>query len=161
MMRQYFLPTFEAGVKAGVLTVMVNSGEIDGLPGHANHHLLTEVLKNEWGFRGFAVSDWNDVERLHTRDRLANSPKEAVRIAVMAGIDISMVPLDFTFFDLLLQCVDERSVPMSRIDDAVRRILRVKFMTGIFENPRFDELAAVRAQRLGGLREAFGQRTDG
>jgi len=138
MMRQYFLPTFEAGVKAGVPTVMVNSGEIDGIPGHANHHLLTEVLKNEWGFRGFVVSDWNDVERLHTRDCVADSPKEAVRIAVMAGIDMSMVPLDFSFFDFLLQCVHEESVPMARIDDAVRRILRVKFMTGIFENPRPD-----------------------
>jgi beta-glucosidase len=138
MMRQYFLPTFEAGVKAGVPTVMVNSGEIDGIPGHANYHLLTEILKNEWGFRGFVVSDWQDVERLYTRDRVADSPKEAVRMAVMAGIDMSMVPNDFSFFDLLMQCVDEGSVPMPRIDDAVRRILRVKFMTGIFENPRPD-----------------------
>ena len=138
MMRQYFLPTFEAGVKAGVPTVMVNSGEIDGIPGHANYHLLTEILKNEWGFRGFVVSDWQDVERLYTRDRVADSPKEAVRMAVMAGIDMSMVPFDFSFFDLLMQCVDDGSVPMPRIDDAVRRILRVKFMTGIFENPRPD-----------------------
>jgi len=138
MMRQYFLPTFEAGVKAGVPTVMVNSGEIDGIPGHANYHLLTEILKTEWGFRGFVVSDWQDVERLYTRDRVADSPKEAVRMAVMAGIDMSMVPNDFSFFDLLMQCVDEGSVPMPRIDDAVRRILRVKFMTGIFENPRPD-----------------------
>ena len=138
MMRQYFLPTFEAGVKAGVPTVMVNSGEIDGIPGHANYHLLTEILKNEWGFRGFVVSDWQDVERLYTRDRVADSPKEAVRMAVMAGIDMSMVPMDFSFFDLLMQCVQDGSVPMPRIDDAVRRILRVKFMTGIFENPRPD-----------------------
>ena len=137
-MRQYFLPTFEAGVKAGVPTVMVNSGEIDGIPGHANYHLLTEILKNEWGFRGFVVSDWQDVERLYTRDRVADSPKEAVRMAVMAGIDMSMVPFEFSFFDLLMQCVQDGSVPMPRIDDAVRRILRVKFMTGIFENPRPD-----------------------
>jgi beta-glucosidase len=144
MLRQYFLPTFEDGVKAGVPTVMVNSGEIDGIPGHANYHLLTEILKNEWGFRGFVVSDWQDVERLYTRDRVADSPKEAVRMAVMAGIDMSMVPLDFSFFDLLLQCVQDGSVPMPRIDDAVRRILRVKFMTGIFENPRPDPAMKAR-----------------
>ena len=144
MLRQYFLPTFEDGVKAGVPTVMVNSGEIDGIPGHANYHLLTEILKNEWGFRGFVVSDWNDVERLYTRDRVADSPKEAVRMAVMAGIDMSMVPLDFSFFDLLMQCVEDGSVPMPRIDDAVRRILRVKFMTGIFENPRPDPAIKAR-----------------
>lgn len=144
MLRQYFLLAFEDGVKAGVPTVMVNSGEIDGIPGHANYHLLTEILKNEWGFRGFVVSDWNDVERLYTRDRVADSPKEAVRMAVMAGIDMSMVPLDFSFFDLLIECVHDGSVPMPRIDDAVRRILRVKFMTGIFENPRPDAAMKTR-----------------
>jgi beta-glucosidase len=162
MMRQYFLPAFEDGVKAGVPTVMVNSGEIDGIPGHANYHLLTEILKNEWGFRGFVVSDWNDVERLYTRDRVADSPKEAVRMAVMAGIDMSMVPLDFSFFELLLECVHDGSVPMTRIDDAVRRILRVKFMTGIFENPRpdpamkthFDQPAFAEAN-LAAAREAI------
>jgi len=144
MLRQYILPMFEDGVKAGVPTVMVNSGEIDGIPGHANYHLLTEILKNEWGFRGFVVSDWNDVERLYTRDRVADSPKEADRMAVMAGIDMSMVPLDFSFFDLLMQCVEDGSVPMPRLDDAVRRILRVKFMTGIFENPRPDPAMKAR-----------------
>jgi len=144
MMRQYFLPTFEAGVKAGVPTVMVNSGEIDGIPGHANYHLLTEILKNEWGFQGFVVSDWQDIERLHTRDRVADSPKEAVRMAVMAGLDMSMVPNDFSFYDLLLESVKDGSVPMARIDDAVRRILRVKFMTGIFDNPRPDPAMKAR-----------------
>src|SRR5579864_6115083 len=82
--------------------------------------------------------------RLYTRDRVADSPKEAVRMAVMAGIDMSMVPLDFSFFDLLIECVHDESVPMTRIDDAVRRILRVKFMTGIFENSRPD--AAMKAR---------------
>jgi beta-glucosidase len=138
MMREYFLPSFEAGVKAGAPTVMVNSSEINGIPGHANYHLLTEVLKQEWEFDGFIVSDWQDIERLYTRDHVAESPKEAVRIAVMAGIDMSMVPLDFSFYDLLLQLVEERSVPVSRIDDAVRRILRVKFLVGLFEKPYPD-----------------------
>lgn len=138
LLRQYFLPPFEAGVREGVLTVMVNSGEINGVPGHANRRLLTEILKQEWGFPGFVVSDWEDVKRLHTRDRIAESPKEAVRIAVMAGVDMSMVPMDFSFRDLVIECVREGLIPMSRIDDAVRRILRVKFLTGLFDRPRPD-----------------------
>src|SRR5438552_2168047 len=144
MLRQYVLPTFEAGVKAAVATVMVNSGEINGVPGHANYHLLTEILKQEWGFRGFVVSDWADIERLHTRDHVADSPKAAVRMAVMAGLDMSMVPMDYSFHDLLLQGIEDGSVPMSRIDDAVRRILRVKFMAGLFENPRPDPAMQAR-----------------
>ena len=144
MMRQYFLPVFEAGVKAGVPSVMANSSEINGIPGHANYHLLTEVLKQEWKFDGLVVSDWMDIERLHTRDHVAETPKEAVRIAVMAGVDMSMVPLDFTFYDLLLQLVQEKAVPMSRIDDAVRRILRVKYLLGLFENPYPDTSLQVK-----------------
>ncbi len=138
MMREYFLPGFEACVRAGVPSVMVNSGEINGIPGHANHHLLTEVLKGEWEFKGFVVSDWEDIKRLHTRDRVAPTPKDAVRMSVMAGVDMSMVPFDYTFYDLLIQCVNEGLVPVARIDDAVRRILTVKINTGIFERPYAD-----------------------
>jgi beta-glucosidase len=138
MMREYFLPPFEAAVKAGAPTVMVNSSEINGIPGHANYHLITEVLKKEWKFDGFVVSDWEDIKRLHSRDRVADSPKEAVRMAVMAGIDMSMVPMDFSFYTLLLELVKEKKVPMSRIDDAVRRILAVKLATGLFERPYPD-----------------------
>ena len=143
-LRGLVLVPYEAGIKAGGATVMVNSGEISGVPGHANYHLLTEVLKKEWGFRGFTVSDWEDIKRLHTRDRVAATPKEAVRMAVMAGVDMSMVPSDFSFYELLLECVKEGSVPVARIDDAVRRILRVKMQTGLFERPRPD--AAMKAQ---------------
>ena len=138
MMRQYVLPAFEMGVKAGVPTVMVNSGEVNGIPGHANQWLLTGVLKGEWGFQGFAVSDWEDIKRLHTRDRVAASPKQAVALAVNAGLDMSMVPYDFSFFELLREAVRDGLVPQSRIDDAVRRILRVKLQSGIFENPQPD-----------------------
>lgn len=138
MMRQYVLPTFEMGVKAGVPTVMVNSGEINGVPGHANKWLLTDVLKGEWGFKGFVVSDWEDIKRLHTRDRVAATPKDAVVMAVMAGLDMSMIPMDFSFYDLLLEAAKEGRVPQSRIDDAVRRILRLKFQTGLFERPKAD-----------------------
>lgn len=135
MLREYFLPPFEAGILAGAPTVMVNSSEVDGIPGHANYHLLTEILKNELNFKGFVVSDWEDIIRLHTRDRVASSPKEAVKMAVMAGIDMSMVPYNFSFYDLLLVLVKEGSVPMWRIDDAVSRILTVKMQLGLFENP--------------------------
>jgi beta-glucosidase len=144
MMKQYFLPTFEAGVRDGVQTVMVNSAEVNGIPGHANRHLITDVLKNEWGFRGFVVSDWADIKNLYTRDHVAASPKDAVRMSVMAGVDMSMVPLDFSFYDLLLENVKDGSVPVPRIDDAVRRILRVKFMTGLFVNARPDQSLASR-----------------
>lgn len=135
MLREYFLPTFEAGIKAGSPTIMVNSSEVDGIPGHANYHLLTEVLRNELNFKGFVVSDWEDIIRLHTRDKVAETPKEAVRIAVMAGLDMSMVPYDFSFYNYLLELAKEGSVPMWRIDEAVSRILKVKFQLGLFDNP--------------------------
>ena len=135
MLREYFLPTFEAGIRAGSPTIMVNSAEVDGIPGHANRHLLTEVLRNELNFKGFVVSDWEDIKRLHTRDRMADTPKEAVRLAIMAGVDMSMVPYDFSFYDYLLELVKEGSVPMWRIDEAVSRILKVKMQLGLFENP--------------------------
>lgn len=134
-MREYFLPPFEAGIKAGAKTIMVNSSEVDGVPGHANYHLLTEILRHELKFDGFVVSDWEDINRLHTRDRIASSLKEAVKIAVMAGVDMSMVPYDFSFYENLVELVKEGSVPMWRIDEAVSRILKVKFELGLFENP--------------------------
>lgn len=143
-LRQVILPPYEAAVHAGAPTVMINSGEISGVPGHANSWLINDVLKREWGFRGFVVSDWEDIKRLHTRDRVAPTPKDAVRIAVMAGVDMSMVPYDFSFAELLLQCVKEGSVPMARIDDAVRRILRVKMQLGLFDRPRPD--ASMKAE---------------
>ena len=137
-LRGVILPPYEAVVRAGAPTAMINSGEISGVPGHANSWLINQVLKKEWGFRGFVVSDWEDIKRLHTRDRVAATPKDAVRIAVMAGVDMSMVPYDYSFAELLLQCVKDGSVPVSRIDDAVRRILRVKMQVGLFDRPRPD-----------------------
>jgi beta-glucosidase len=133
MLREYFLPTFEAGVRAGSPTVMVNSAEVDGIPGHANYQYLTTILRGEMNFKGFTVSDWADIRRLYSRDKLAASEKEAVKIAVMAGIDMSMVPFDFSFYDLLVELVKSGEVPLSRIDEAVSRILKVKYQTGLFE----------------------------
>lgn len=144
MLRQYFLPPFQAGVEAGALTVMVNSSENNGIPSHSDDFLLKTVLRDELGFKGFVVSDWEDVKRLHTRDRVAATPKEAVRMAVMAGIDMSMVPLDFSFYELLLELVKEGAVPMQRIDEAVGRILRVKALLGLFESAYPD--ASLRAK---------------
>ncbi len=137
-LRENFLPPFAAAVKAGARTVMVNSGEINGVPGHINKHLLTDVLKGELGFDGFIVTDWEDIKKLVTSWHVAADEKEATRLAVMAGIDMSMVPLSYSFSDLLIELVKEKKVPLSRIDDAVRRILRVKIESGLFENAMPD-----------------------
>ncbi|MEP6900742.1 MAG: glycoside hydrolase family 3 N-terminal domain-containing protein [Actinomycetota bacterium] len=134
-LREYFLPTFEAAVKSGARTVMVNSAEINGVPGHINKYLLTDVLKNELGFDGFIVSDWQDIQKLVTQWKVAKDEKEATMMAINAGIDMSMVPQSYGFSDSLIALVKEKKVSMARIDDAVRRILRVKFQLGLFENP--------------------------
>ncbi len=138
IMREYFLPSFAAGVKAGAQTVMINSGEVNGIPGHANQYLLTEVLRNELGFDGLAVSDWEDLIMLHTVHHLAPTRKEVVAIAINAGVDMSMVPLSPDYKDYHRYVVEntrEGKISMDRIDEAVRRILRVKFRLGLFENP--------------------------
>src|SRR5438876_211522 len=134
-LREYFLPTFDAAVKAGAHTVMINSAEINGIPGHVNHHILTDILRDELGFKGFVVSDWEDIKKLVTNWHVAANEKEATRMAIMAGIDMSMVPLDYSFSDHLIALVKEGAVPQSRIDEAVRRILKVKFELGLFDNP--------------------------
>ncbi|HET6647558.1 MAG TPA: glycoside hydrolase family 3 N-terminal domain-containing protein, partial [Pyrinomonadaceae bacterium] len=134
-LREYFLPSFDGAVKAGARTIMINSGEINGVPGHINHHILTDILRGELGFKGFVVSDWEDIKKLVTIWRVAANEKEATRMAIMAGIDMSMVPTDYSFSDHLIALVKEGAVPQSRIDEAVRRILRVKYELGLFENP--------------------------
>ena len=143
-LREYFLPTFDAAVKAGARTIMINSGEINGIPGHVNRQILTDILRTELGFKGFVVSDWEDIKKLVTMWRIAANEKEATRMSVMAGIDMSMVPLDYSFADHLIALVKEGAVPQSRIDEAVRRILRVKFELGLFEKPGPD--AALKAK---------------
>jgi beta-glucosidase len=143
-LREYFLPTFAAAVKAGARTIMVNSAEINGVPGHVNRHILTDILHGELGFQGFVVSDWEDIKKLVTQWKVAANEKEATRMSVMAGIDMSMVPSDYSFSDHLVALVKENQVPMSRIDEAVRRILRVKFELGLFENAMPDAALAAR-----------------
>ncbi|OOG68728.1 glycoside hydrolase family 3 N-terminal domain-containing protein [Flavobacterium sp. A45] len=134
ILRQYDLTIYEAAIKAGAKSVMVSSGEINGTPVHASKHLLTDILKNELGFSGVVVTDWKDIIYLYTRHKVAETNRDAVRIAVMAGIDMSMVPEDFSFYTDLLDLVNKGEVPMSRIDDAVSRILRMKYELNLFEN---------------------------
>jgi beta-glucosidase len=142
-MREYYLPQFQAAVKAGASTLMVNSGEINGTPVHASKYLLTDVLRKELGFTGVIVTDWEDIVRLHTRHDVASTPRAAVAMAINAGIDMSMVPNDFSFYDLLKEAVQKGEVPMSRIDDAVRRILTLKEKLGLFDNPYPEDAAAA------------------
>ncbi len=134
-LREYFLPQFREAIKAGAATIMINSGEINGVPVHASKYLLTDVLRTEMGFQGVIVSDWEDIIRLHTRHLVANSPRQAVVMAINAGIDMSMVPMDYSFFDLLKEAVQKNEVPISRINDAVKRILLLKYSLGLFDNP--------------------------
>jgi beta-glucosidase len=142
MLREYFLPPFYHGVLSGAHTLMINSTEINGIPVHASPFYLKKILRDELGFEGLAVSDWLDIKNLHTRSRVAKSHREAVKIAVMAGVDMSMVPLDFSFFHHLLDLVKEGEVPLSRIDEAVKRILMVKYKLDLFENPYPDKTLA-------------------
>ncbi|MGH9901923.1 MAG: glycoside hydrolase family 3 C-terminal domain-containing protein, partial [Pyrinomonadaceae bacterium] len=143
-LREYFLPTFAAAVRAGARTVMVNSAEVNGTPGHVNRRLLVDVLRGEMGFDGFVVSDWEDIKKLVTTWRVAATEKEATRMSVMAGVDMSMVPSDYSFADHLLALAKEGVVPQSRIDEAVRRILRVKYELGLFDSPTPDPALKTR-----------------
>jgi len=134
-LREYFLPPFEDAVDAGVQTAMVNSGEINGVPAHASSFVLEDLLKGELEFDGLVVSDWMDIRYLHTRHKVAATQKEAVKIAVNAGIDMSMVPDNYEFSEYLVRLVKEGEVREKRIDEAVGRILRVKLQLGLFEKP--------------------------
>ena len=142
-LREYYLPQFREAIKAGASTIMINSGEINGEPVHGSKYLLTDVLRREMGFEGMIVTDWEDIKRLHTWHHVAATPREAVVMGVNAGIDMSMVPGDFSFFDLLIEAVKKGEVKMSRVDDAVKRILLLKMKTGLFDNPYPEQAAAA------------------
>ncbi len=134
VLRQYDLTIYQAAIKAGAKSVMISSGEINGTPVHASKYLITDVLKNELGFQGVVVTDWQDIIYLHTRHKVAETNRDAVRISVNAGIDMSMVPDNYSFYNDLLDLVAKGEVPMSRIDDAVSRILKMKFELNLFQN---------------------------
>lgn len=135
-LREYHLPAFKAAINAGAKTIMINSGLINGVPVHANYKILTKLLREELGFKGLVVTDWGDIENLHKRDRVAKNNKEAVMMAINAGIDMSMIAYNYEpFCDDLVALVKEGKVKQSRIDDAVRNILRVKYELNLFEKP--------------------------
>ncbi len=137
-MKELYLPSFRAAVEHGALTVMINSGAVNGVPGHINHHLITETLKEEWGFEGFAVSDWEDFIMLHTVHSTSPSLADAYVQAFNAGVDMSMVPLSPQYKEyctIMVNAVKSGKISMDRLDDAVRRILRVKSRLGLFERP--------------------------
>lgn len=132
-LREYHLPAFKNAVEAGAASVMINSGIVNGVTVHASQDIITDLLKKELGFNGLIVTDWYDIENLFTRDKIASSYKEAVKLAINAGIDIAMVPYVYTrYCDDLSALVKEGEVSMDRIDDAVRRILNLKYKLGLF-----------------------------
>ena len=134
MREKHFAP-YLAAIRQGALSVMVNSGVDNGMPFHANKEYLTHWLKEDLNWDGLVVTDWADINNLCTRDHIAATKKEAIKIAINAGIDMSMVPYEVSFCDYLKELVEEGEVPMSRIDDAVARVLRLKYRLGLFDKP--------------------------
>ncbi len=134
-LREYFLPTFEEAIANNALTLMVNSGEMNGIPVHADYDILTTLLRDELGFQGLVITDWEDIIKLYRDHKVAKDMREAVKLAVMAGIDMSMTPNDYSFNDALIDLVKSGEVPESRLDESCRRILRVKKKLGILKNP--------------------------
>ena len=135
IIREKYFEPFKQAALAGTLTIMVNSGSINGVPVHASYEYLTKWLKEDLGWDGFLVTDWADINNLFSREKVAKDKKDAIRIAINAGIDMSMDPYSIEFCILLKELVNEGKVPMSRIDDAVRRILRAKYRLGLFDKP--------------------------
>ena len=135
MIREKYFEPFKQAALAGTLTIMVNSSSINGVPVHASYEYLTKWLKEDLQWDGFMVTDWADINNLFQREHVAKDKKDAIRIAINAGIDMSMDPYSIDFCILLKELVEEGKVKMSRIDDAVRRILRAKYRLGLFDKP--------------------------
>lgn len=131
---KHFAP-FLAGIEAGALSVMVNSASVNGIPMHANKEILTHWLKEQTGWDGVLITDWADVNNLYTREMVAKDKKDALRIAINAGIDMVMEPYSCDACGYIIELVNEGKIPMSRIDDACRRVLRMKYRLGLFEHP--------------------------
>lgn len=132
-LREIVMPSFQAAIDAGAMSVMVNSGEMNGIPVHSNPWILRDLLRGEMGFEGVVVTDWEDIGYLHSRHMVSGSYKESVRMAIEAGIDLAMVPTDFEFTELLIELVNEGTIPESRLDQSVRRLLNMKYDLGLFE----------------------------
>ena len=134
-LREKCFAPFKACVEAGALTIMVNSASVNGVPVHANKELITDWLKDGLNWDGMVVTDWSDIINLYTREGVAADKKQAIEIAINAGIDMTMEPYDLEFTTLLIELVKEGRVPMKRIDDATRRVLRLKYRLGLFDSP--------------------------
>jgi len=139
VLREYFLPSFRAAVNEGTHTLMVNSAEINGTPVHASKYLLTDVLRTELGYKGVVITDWLDILKLQERHHVAETHKDAVYLAVTAGIDMCIVPFDFSFTDDLIALVKEGRISEERINASVRRILQLKKDLGLFEHPYLEQ----------------------
>lgn len=137
-LREKYFRSFKDCMQAGALTLMVNSASINGVPVHASHEYLTEWAKEQLGWDGLAVTDWADINNLYTREHVAANRVEAVAAGINAGIDMIMDPYDPEVCKDIITAVNEKMIPMSRIDDAVRRVLRLKARLGLFENPVWD-----------------------
>ena len=139
VLSEYHIEPFREAIKDGAKSVMISSGLINGIPVHANYDLIIKILRQKLGFEGVILSDWEDINKLHTRDKVAESKKEAVKIAINSGIDMSMIPYDYEqYCRFLLELVNEGEVSIERINDAVSRILKLKLDLGLFENPITD-----------------------
>jgi len=134
-LREIFLPPFRAAIDAGIKSMMVNSSEINGVPVHSSRRILTDLLRDELGFEGVVVTDWEDVQKLQYEHHVAATHKEAVRMAVEAGIDMAMTPYSTDFHDLLVELVEEGTISEDRVDESARRILRLKMELGLFDDP--------------------------
>ena len=135
LLREKYFEPFRQAVLAGALTIMVNSASVNGVPMHASYKYLTQWLKEDLQWDGMIVTDWADINNLYSREHVAKDKKDAIRLAINAGIDMSMDPYSVDFCILLKELVQEGKVPMTRIDDAVRRILRLKYRLGLFDKP--------------------------
>ncbi|MBX9853000.1 MAG: glycoside hydrolase family 3 C-terminal domain-containing protein [Cytophagaceae bacterium] len=162
VLREFFLPSFKAAIDADVKTIMVNSGEVNGIPVHASHDILTKLLRDELGFQGVVVTDWQDIIALQTMHFVAENEKEATYLAIHAGIDMSMVPKSTSFCEHVIALVKEGRISEERINQSVRRILKLKFDLGLFDNPypRNDRFARIatpenREKALNAARESI------
>lgn len=152
-LREIYLLPFAKAIAAGAKTIMINSSEVNGEPVHASKFLLQTVLRNELGFKGITVTDWEDIKNLTTRHKIASTYKEAVALSINAGIDLAMVPLDLEFTQYLIENVKEGKVNLDRIDEATLRILTLKFELGLFDDvksktPRFNEPEQIESKKL-------------
>ena len=156
------VPSFKAAIDAGIESVMINSGEINGEPVHASARIVTQLLRDELNFKGVAVTDWEDIIRLYKNHRVAENEREATYLAITAGIDMAMTPYTTDFCEHLLALVKAGRIPEERINLSVARILRMKLKIGLFENPlprndRFSRIGTSenRALALEAARESI------